>query len=121
VPQPGSRRARAPARQAEQPGEAPLRRAQEPPQRGPREERAAEGRVDAGADADPDDEEDGERGHVARVVGLPRAPDERVDEEARAADAHRVGDGQPEQADEAIHGCSTCSCTHHEDAEAQLH
>lgn len=83
---------------AEQPGE-------EPPQRGPREEHSAEDRVDAGADADPEDEEDGERDHVPRAVGFPRAPDERVDEEARAADAHRVGDGQPEQADEAIHGC----------------
>jgi hypothetical protein len=48
-------------------------------------------------------------------VGLPRVPDERVDQEARAADAHRVGDGQPEQADEAIHGCTAYT----RDAEAE--
>lgn len=96
-------RARAPARQAEQPRGGAQRRDEDTAQRRPREEHGAEGRVDAGADANPDDEEEGEHDHVPGAVRRPRAVDERVDEEARAADADQVGDGQPEHAEEAVH------------------
>lgn len=98
------RGARAPARQAEQPEDRAERRLQAPPQRGPREERAAEGRVDAGVDAQPEDEEDGHHHDAARAVRRPRELHQRVDEEARAADAHHVGDGQTVHAEAAVHG-----------------
>jgi len=71
------------------------RRLQAPPQRGPREERAVEGRVDAGVESEPEDEEDGHDDDVARAVRRrPHELHECVDEEAHAVDAHHVGDGQ---------------------------
>jgi hypothetical protein len=80
------------------------RRGQAPPQRRPGEDIAAEDGVDAGADAEPEDEEDGEHDDPDPAVPGPRLPDDRVDEEARAADAHRVGDGQTVQPEAPVHG-----------------
>ena len=95
---------RAPARQAEQPPGGARERREAPPQRGPREEHAAEDRVDDGVDADPEHEGDGERHDAALAPRRPRQPDELVDEQARAADGHRVGDGQTVHAEAALHG-----------------
>ena len=67
------RSARALRRQAEQPEGGAEQRLQEPPQCRPREERAADVRVVQGADAEPEDEEDGEDGDADRAVRLTHA------------------------------------------------
>jgi hypothetical protein len=73
--------------------------------RSPREEGETQGGVDDGADAHPEDEEDGGHDDAGRGAGVRSR--EHVDENPRDAQVQRVGDGQRVHADAAeapVHG-----------------